>query len=92
MIAGLVDLAFQLLFWAVLVWVILSWIQTTPDHPLRQLQRALDRLVLPLIRPIQRLVPPLRLGAGALDLSPLILIFLLRLLRRPLVSLVQSIF
>jgi YggT family protein len=91
-IAGLVNLAFQLLFWAVLIWVILSWVQTTPGHPLRQVQRFLDRLILPLIRPIQRVVPPLRIGAGALDLSPLILILLVRLLHGPAVRLAATLF
>lgn len=92
MIAGLVNLVFQLLFWGILAWVILSWIQTPPGHPLRQVQNFLDRLILPLIRPIQRLVPPLRLGAGALDLSPLILIFLIRILHGPAVRLASTLF
>lgn len=92
MIADLVALVFQLLFWSVLIWVILSWIQTPPGHPLRQLQNFLDRLISPMLRPIRRLVPPLRLGGGAIDLSPIILIFLLRLLQGPAVRLAATLF
>lgn len=87
MIAGIVEFALNLLFYAVLAWVILSWVQTGPDHPLRRLQEFLDRLILPIIRPIQRLMPPIRLGAGALDLSPIILILIIRLATNPLISL-----
>lgn len=92
MIARLVETLFQVAFWAVLVWVILSWIQTPPGHPLRQVQNFLDRLIGPVLRPIRRLVPPLRLGAGALDLSPLILIVLLRILQGPAVRLAAALF
>ncbi len=36
----------------------------------------------PLLAPIRRLVPMIRTGAGFLDLSPLILLFLLHMLQR----------
>lgn len=92
MIAEIVNLAFTVMFFAVLAWVILSWVQTGPDHPLRRLQERLDRIILPLIRPIQRVVPPIRLGAGALDLSPIILILIIRLAHGPIVSLASRLF
>lgn len=91
MIANFVNLLFNLAFWAVLIWVILSWVQTTPDHPLRRVQTFLNGIILPVLRPIQRIVPPLRLGAGAIDLSPIILILLIRLLQRPVVSILSGI-
>ncbi len=87
MLAGIVAFILDLLLWGILAWVILSWVQTGPGHPLRRVQEFLDRLILPLIRPIQKIVPPLRLGCGAIDLSPIILILLIRLFRNPLVSL-----
>jgi YggT family protein len=42
----------------------------------------LDRLIYPLILPLRRILPPLRLGGAMLDLSPLVLIFGLQILRR----------
>jgi YggT family protein len=36
----------------------------------------------PILRPIRRLLPPLRVGAVALDLSPLIVFVLIALLRQ----------
>ena len=40
-------------------WVILSWIQVTPGHPLARFRVGLDRIILPVIRPIRSVVPPI---------------------------------
>ncbi|MET0228220.1 MAG: YggT family protein [Actinomycetes bacterium] len=42
----------------------------------------LYELTEPVLRPIRRLLPPLRVGAVALDLSPLIVFVLIALLRQ----------
>lgn len=86
----LVNLIFNLLFWGILVWVILSWIQVGPGHPLRTVQDFLTKAITPLLRPIQKLIPPIRMGAGALDLSPIILLLALRLLHGPVLRLVAG--
>ena len=44
--------------------------------------RLLYGLTEPLLAPIRRLVPLVRVGAGMLDLSPIILLVLLNLLQR----------
>lgn len=79
-IRGLIGLIIDIMFFAVLAWVILSWIPTSSDHPLGRLQVFLDRLIYPVILPIRRVIPPIRMGGGALDLSPIILLIGLRLL------------
>lgn len=66
---------------AVFAWVILSWVATSSVHPLGKVQAFLDRIINPVVAPIRRVVPPIRLGAGALDLSPIILIIGLSLIR-----------
>lgn len=73
-LGGLLVFALQLYLYVVIGWVILSWIRVSSDHPLGRLQVFLDRLIYPVVLPIRRLIPPIRLGGGALDLSPLILI------------------
>jgi YggT family protein len=70
----------EIYFYAVLVWVILSWIQVSSTHPLGRIQVFLDRIIYPIILPIRRVVPPIRLGGGALDLSPIVLLVGLRIL------------
>lgn len=79
----MIDLVLTLLqvyFFAVLAWVILSWIRVSSTHPLGRVQHFLDRIIYPVILPIRRVVPPVRLGGGALDLSPIILLIGVRIL------------
>ena len=78
----LIRAALDIYFYAVFAWIILSWIPMSPGHPLGRFQEFLDRIITPVIRPIRRVIPPVRLGAGALDLSPLILLLGLRIIRR----------
>lgn len=76
---SLIRTLVQLLSLALLVWIVLSYIvvfgRVSFDHPLRKAYEFLSRLIDPLLRPIRAVVPPVRVGGAALDLSPLILIF-----------------
>ena len=62
----------------ILAWIVLSYVVAFGrlgwDHPVRRVYEFLSRLVEPVLRPIRRVIPPLRIGGAALDLSPLILI------------------
>jgi YggT family protein len=71
-----------LYFYAVFAWVILSWIRVSSTHPLGRVQVFLDRIIYPVILPIRRVVPPIRIGGGALDLSPIILLIGIQILIR----------
>lgn len=77
----LVLLVFDVYFYAVFIWVILSWIRVSSTHPLGRVQVFLDRIIYPVILPLRRVIPPIRLGGGALDLSPIVLLIGVRLLR-----------
>lgn len=79
---ALIATLLEIYFYAVLIWVILSWIQVSSTHPLGRVQIFLDRIIYPVILPIRRVIPPVRLGAGALDLSPIVLLVVLRILIR----------
>jgi YggT family protein len=61
-----------------LLWIVLSYIVTFGrlgwDHPVRKAYDALSKIIEPVLRPIRSVVPPVRMGGAALDLSPLILI------------------
>ena len=76
---SLIRTLVQLLSLALLVWIVLSYIvvfgRVAFDHPLRKAYDFLSRLIDPLLRPIRAVVPPVRVGGAALDLSPIILIF-----------------
>ena len=57
---------------------ILSWFPIAPDSPVAVVARVLYGITEPVLAPVRRLLPPVRLGAGALDLSPLIVLFTLQ--------------
>lgn len=78
---GIICTAVSLYMFAVLIWVILSWVRVPSTHPLARVTVFLDRIIYPVILPIRRIMPPLRLGGGALDLSPIVLLVGLSLLR-----------
>lgn len=65
----------------VLVRIVLSWFPISYGSPLVPVSRALSALTDPVLDPLRRAIPPVRLGAMALDLSPLILILGLSILR-----------
>ncbi len=74
------------LYWVVLLaHVIFSWIPRTPE-PLVPLQLGVRRLVDPVLAPLRKVIPPLRIGGVALDLSILVLFFGLTLFLRPIAA------
>ena len=77
---GLVISALEIYSFAVIVWVILSWIPTSSAHPLGAVSVFLDRIIHPVILRLRRVIPPVRLGGGMLDLSPIILLVGIRIL------------
>jgi YggT family protein len=84
-VIGLLVLVLRIYFYAVIVWVILSWIPTSSGHPLGRLNVFLDRIIYPVILPLRRVIPPLRLGGGMLDLSPIVLLIGINLIMSVLV-------
>ena len=71
---GLICWLLTLYSLLVLAWVVLSWVRVPSTHPVGRVQVLLDRLIYPLILPLRRVLPPLRLGGAAVDLSPLVLL------------------
>lgn len=70
----LLDTLIQLYVLAVIVRVILSWVSVDPYNPFVQF---LIKITEPVLRKIRQVIPPL----GGIDLSPMILIFGLYILR-----------
>ena len=83
---NLLRLLLDLAFYAIIIWVILSYVinfgRLPWGHPVRKVYDAIDRVLQPILAPLRRVLPPLRLGGVALDLSPLVLIFGISILRR----------
>jgi YggT family protein len=80
----LVDRIFQLLTILVVIRVLLSWVPSVDyGHPLISL---IVRMTDPILKPVQRILPPM----GGLDLSPIIAILLLNLVGQLLHQLLVS--
>ncbi len=62
--------------------IVLSFFDVPTDHPVGRIRAGLSTVVDPLLRPIRSVLPPLRLGGIALDLSPLILLIAINLVTR----------
>jgi YggT family protein len=70
----LVDLTINIFIFAVLIRVVLSWVNPDPYHPIASL---LGTLTEPIMRPASRILPPV----GGLDLSPVLVMVALVLIK-----------
>lgn len=81
----IICLVLTIAFYTIIAWVILSWVAGVGrlpwDHPVRRVYTAIDKALQPVLRPLRSALPPLRMGAVALDLSPLVLMFGLLILQ-----------
>jgi YggT family protein len=60
--------------------IILEYIPVDYDHPVARARSALRSVTEPLLAPIRAVIPSLRMGGIALDLSPIVLIVVLNIL------------
>ncbi len=77
-------LFFQIYYYILLGRIIISFFQGSfyQNPTLSQVYRLLFGLTEPLLAPLRRVIPPVSFGAGYLDLSPIALLFLLRVVER----------
>ncbi len=77
-IAYVINFIVLVISLVVIAKIVLSYF-VAPYQPVRLF---IDRIVDPLLRPIQRIIPPI----GGLDLSPIILLIIVQLLGRIIIS------
>lgn len=82
MILTLVCLLLQLYLLVIFGRVLLSWFPLDPNGLMATVGGFLHLLTDPVIRPVQRSLPPLRLGGFALDLSAIVVIVAILFLQR----------
>ena len=78
----IVDALLGLLVWAIIISAVLSWLVAFDVINLRnrfiyQVAHFLDAVTRPVLRPFQRLIPPL----GGVDISPIIVLLIIQGLR-----------
>lgn len=62
---------------AILLVIVLSWFPQAPGSPTNQAFHALRRITDPVLEPLRRVIPPV---GGVLDLSPMIVMFVLSII------------
>ena len=77
-IAYLVELYVLAMF----VYAIMSWIRVPWDSPWYRVQRALGRIIDPVLAPVRRIIPPV----GGLDLSFLVVLLVIEIIILPLLA------
>jgi YggT family protein len=82
-VLAVVDIVFQVLWWAILIRVILSWLPMANIRidPYNPAVRLLYSVTDPILEPLRRYTT-----VGMIDLSPLVALLLLDVLRRVLIS------
>lgn len=71
--------------WLIIIRVLMTWVNPDPRNPIVQL---ISSLTDPVMEPVRKIIPPL----GMIDLSPIILIFLLEFIRVFLTNFVGRLF
>ncbi len=62
----------NLFLFILVVRVVLSYIPSPPGSALAPITRFFEAITEPVLRPVRKVVPPMRIGGGAMDLSPII--------------------
>jgi len=76
----LINLIFQILYMCLIARVVLSWIDHNSNNEIIQW---VYKITDPIIRPIQRIMPPMSIG---IDISPIIAIIALGFVKRLIIG------
>jgi YggT family protein len=80
-VRGLFASLINLYSYLVLIYVVLSWlVMASPSGAVMDIYRALGAICEPYIGLFRRIIPPINLGSGGLDLSPLVGLLVLQIL------------
>lgn len=84
MIITLIDIAFQVYSWLLIIRIILSWVRHNPYQPIIKFIYEVTEPYLGLFR---RIVPPM----GMIDFSPIVALFVLQLIRQLVFTIIRYI-
>lgn len=80
--ASIVCLLIQLYLLVIFARIIMSWFPPTPGTTYAQIFDGFVRATEPVLAPIRAVLPPMRMGAMGLDLSPIVVFLVAILLQR----------
>lgn len=77
-LASVVSILLTIMYWLILIRALISWVNPDPFNPIVQF---LMKITEPVLEPVRRMLPPL-----PLDISPIIVFFIIMFLQKFLVS------
>jgi YggT family protein len=83
-VIAIICLVIQLYLIVVFVRIIMSWFPPTPGTTYASIFEVFRNITEPVLAPVRSFLPPFRVGAAALDLSPIVVFLLGTLLIRAL--------
>jgi YggT family protein len=90
-IAGYLQTLLYVYFALIFVRILLTWIPRIPYNPvLNAVLKFVQDVTDPFLNLFRRFLPPVRIGPGALDLSPMVAIFVLIIVGNIVISLVHG--
>lgn len=60
--------------------ILMSWVRVEPGTGLASVYSAIYNVTEPVLGPLRQLIPPVRMGMAALDLSPIIVFVLIQII------------
>jgi YggT family protein len=80
-------LCYALQLYVILIFgrILLSWFPISPGSALESIDTLLRMLTEPVLGPLRRALPPVRLGGMGLDLSPMIVLLVIEIILAPIV-------
>jgi YggT family protein len=78
-------LALQLYVILIFARILLSWFPIAPGSAMESIDAVLRMLTEPVLGPLRRALPPVRLGGMGLDLSPMIVLLVIEIIVAPIV-------
>ncbi len=87
---GIIVIVLYLFLLVLFAYSILSWVAASGrlayDSPVHKIQSVLSAICEPVLRPVRRIIPPVRMGGVGLDLSVLIVFLVVSAILIPLFS------
>jgi len=72
---GIICVLLTLYIVVIVVRVVLTWFPITDGSPIGTINSVLASLTDPVLGPLRRVIPPIRLGGALLDISSIVVIF-----------------
>ena len=78
---SIICIAIWVFIAALIIRIILDWVQVPASHPVGRARSSLAAVTDPVLMPLRKVIPPIRMGAVALDVSVIVLIVGLNILQ-----------